>query len=178
MTYLFRRKSQIKYDLDSLKTAAELITNGTVIDDTSYYELKNGVTYYVIEPGPPEGEEQVPKAEKDSRPYPLPGIKRHYAFVRLSDAKTNHGDKFNIYNDYGNLISKQVGVEQAWGWRDEITEYIIPSRCLFYNADELLSSQGGGNKRKKHSSNKLSKRRVKTKSRRRNNISHRRKQQR
>lgn len=187
---LFNRKPQISYNRSSLDKAAELlrsidlksanaenehrdltaeeIPEAKYVEEVSWYDLKEGVTYYVINPGP-EGEK--------GNPVNLPGVNRHYAFVRLSTVPTKvNGVKFNIYNDSGKLITSEIGSQYYTGYEVVITEYLIPSTCIFLDADKLLSAtQSGGNKRKKHSSNKLSKRRVKTKSRRRNNISHRRK---
>lgn len=192
---LFNWKPQISYNRSSLDKAAELlrsidrksakaesehrdltaeeIPEAEYVEEVSWYDLKKGVTYYVINPGP-EGEK--------GNPVNLPGVNRHYAFVRLSTVleKVNgvtkvNGVKFNIYNDSGELISRQISSYHT-GYDVVINEYYIPPTCIFLDADKLLSAtQSAGNKRKKHSSNKLSKRRVKTKSRRRNNISHRRK---
>jgi hypothetical protein len=192
---LFNWKPQISYNRSSLDKAAELlrsidrksakaesehrdltaeeIPEAEYVEEVSWYDLKKGVTYYVINPGP-EGEK--------GNPVNLPGVNRHYAFVRLStvlkkiNGVTNVNEvKFNIYNDSGELISRQISSYHT-GFEVVINEYNIPPNCIFLDADKLLSApQSAGNKRKKHSSNKLSKRRVKTKSRRRNNISHRRK---
>ena len=193
---LSNRKPQISYNRSSLDKAAELlqsidlksanaenehrdltaedIPEAKYVEEVSWFDLKEGVTYYVINPGP-EGEK--------GNPVNLPGVNRHYAFVRLSTVleKVNgvtkvNGVKFNIYNDSGKLITREIGSPYYTGYEVVINEYYIPLACIFLDADKLLSAtQSGGNKRKKHSSNKLSKRRVKTKSRRRNNISHRRK---
>ena len=196
LSFKINRKPQISYNRSSLDKAAKLIQSidlksakaekehraltaeeipeAEYVEEVSLGDLKKGVTYYVIYPGP-EGEK--------GNPVNLPGVDRHYAFVRLSTVleKVNgvtkvNGDKFNIYNDSGKLITREIGSPNFTGFEVVITEYIIPPTCIFLDADKLLSApQSGGNKRKKHSSNKLSKRRVKTKSRRRNNISHRRK---
>jgi hypothetical protein len=181
----FNRKTPIKYDLKSLKPASKVIEDAPTmvekgIEPVDWYELKDGVTYYVINPD---------FDEKSNKPVNLPEVNRFDAFVRLSPPdereKVNgmtkvNGVKFNIYNNFGRLIGRDTSfgegsVVSGPIWSD--SEYYFPPRYIFYDADKLLSaSQSAGNKRKKHSSNKLSKRRVKTKSRRRNNITHRRKQ--
>jgi hypothetical protein len=136
----------------------------------SWDKLKNGKTYYVINPDKKE----------EGTPVVIPGSRRHYAFVRLSKKTKSNEGEFNIYGDGGEFISEFVPGNHfiPGGWYEVKTVTLTPS-YIFLDADKLLSApQSGGNKRKKHSSNKLSKRRVKTKSRRRNNITHRRKQRR
>jgi hypothetical protein len=187
------KKPQIIYNLQSLYDAAHLleliawkseqvekaqkvltdedIPEATYVEEVSWGDLKNGETYYVINPDT-EGEE--------GKPVVIPGATRHYAFVRLSKKTKNNEGEFNIYDDRGNLSKTYTeGPSQApGGWYEVKTVTLTPS-YIFLDADKLLSApQSAGNKRKKHSSNKLSKRRVKTKSRRRNNITHRRKQRR
>jgi hypothetical protein len=137
----------------------------------SWDKLKNGKTYYVINPD----------TKEEGTPVVIPGATRHYAFVRLSKKTKSNEGEFNIYGDGGKFISEFVPGNHfiPEGWYEVKTVTLTPS-YIFLDADTLLSAppQSAGNKRKKHSSNKLSKRRVKTKSRRRNNITHRRKQRR
>ena len=126
----FNRKHQISYNRSSLDKAANLlrsldhkfakaekepsialtaeeIPEAEYVEEVNLDRLKKGVTYYVINPGP-EG--------KKGNPVNLPGVDRHYAFVRLSTVlEKGNGVKVNIYNDYGNLISEQVGAEQMGG---------------------------------------------------------------
>lgn len=156
---LFNRKPQIRYNRSSLDKAAELlrsidrksanaesehrdltaeeIPEAEYVEEVSWYDLKKGVTYYVINPGP-EGVK--------GKPVNLPGVNRHYAFVRLSTVleKVNGGTKenevkFNIYNDSGELISRQISSYHT-GFDVVINEYYIPPTCIFLDADKLLSA--------------------------------------